>query len=61
MIMVVNNHPVVNGGSEKWSGLGVFTFPRHSLFNGEPGSYSEFPNHLIVVDEFAVLQRGCLA
>ena len=33
------------GGSD--SELGVFTFPIYSLFNGEPGSYLEFPNHQI--------------
>ena len=29
--------------------LGVFMFPIYSLLNGEPRSYLEFPNHLIVV------------
>ena len=39
-----------SGGSD--SELGVFIFPTHSLFNGEPRSYSEFPNHLTVNDPF---------
>ena len=32
------NYPVVNGGSDKWSELGVFIFPIDSLFNGEPAT-----------------------
>ena len=40
------NYPVVNGGSD--SELGVSIFPRYVLLNGEPRSYLEFPNHVIV-------------
>ena len=38
--------------SSGWEGakeLGVFIFPIYSLFNVEPRSYLEFPNHQIVV------------
>ena len=47
----------VHGGSDKGA-CGVVTFPIHSLFNGEPESYSEFLNHLIVVDEFLRYFKG---
>ena len=34
-------------GSDKRSELGVFIFPIYSLFDREPRSYLEFPNHLL--------------
>ena len=37
--------------SSGWKGakeLGLFIFPLYSPFNGEPRSYLEFPNYLIV-------------
>ena len=38
-------YPVVNGVRDLE--LGVPIFPINDLFNGEPSSYLEFPNHLI--------------
>ena len=43
------NYPVVNGGSDKRSELGVPIFPIYSFSEwGASWSYLEFPNHLIV-------------
>ena len=43
------NYPVVNGGSEKRSELGVPIFPTNVPYKqwGAVWSYLEFPNHLI--------------
>ena len=40
-----NRNPVV--GRERFGAFGVPICPIYSLFNGEPRSYLEFPNHLI--------------
>ena len=39
-----HGYPVVREGAKE---LGLSIFPIHSIFNGEPRSYLEFPNHLI--------------
>ena len=44
-----NDYPVVNGGSDKRSVWGTH-IPYSYLIYGEPRSYLEFPNHLIVLD-----------
>ena len=40
---------ILSSGLEGAKELGVFIFPIYSLFNGEPRSYLEFPNHQIVL------------
>ena len=44
--MVMYSYPVVR--RERFGAVGVPIFPIDSLFNGEPRSYLEFPNHAIV-------------
>ena len=50
-------YPVVNVGSDQRSELGVFIFLRNVSYSiGEPRSYLEFPNHLIIEISIA---NGC--
>ena len=49
---------ILSSGLEGAKELGVFIFPIYSLFNGEPRSYLEFPNHLTGVYIGFNQQRG---
>ena len=40
-----SGYPVVR--RERFGAFGVPIFPIYSLFDGEPRSYLEFPNHLV--------------
>ena len=48
-------YPVV--GRERFGAFGVSIFLIYFLFNGEPRSYLEFPNHLTVLEIYPLVEN----